>query len=49
MSIEKYYQRRFGCTRNQYRRIVKGAVYKPHLDGTEEEYETRKLLIGGSQ
>tara|TARA_B100000287_G_scaffold376708_1_gene378021 strand:- start:14 stop:163 length:150 start_codon:yes stop_codon:yes gene_type:complete len=45
MAIDNYYMRRYGCTRNQYRRIKHGVVYKEALDGTEEEYEHRKSLI----
>lgn len=44
---DNYYLRRYECTRNQYRRIVNGVVYREHLDGTKEEYTIRKMRILG--
>ena len=41
----KKYEKKYGCTRNQYRRIINGAVYNPALDGSLEDYEARKKMI----
>lgn len=43
---DNYYQRRFGCTRNQYRRVVNDVKYNEALDGPQSEYEERKKNIG---
>jgi len=43
---DNYYQRRFGCTRNQYRRIINDVKYDEALDGPKSEYEKRKKTIG---
>jgi len=43
---DNYYQRRFGCTRNQYRRIINDVKYDEALDGPKSEYEERKKNIG---
>ena len=37
--------RRFGCTRNQYRRIKNMVRYNPTLDGDEDEYKARRIKI----
>jgi hypothetical protein len=42
----KKYEKKYNCTRNQYRRIVNGAPYQLELDGPYEEYTARKELIG---
>ena len=43
---DNYYQRRFGCTRNQYRRVINDVKYDEALDGPKSEYEKRKKNIG---
>jgi|TARA_R100000482_G_C5132465_1_gene153064 hypothetical protein len=45
MSQDNYYMRRYGCTRNQYRRIMLGTRYQEAFDGPQEEYEERKKII----
>lgn len=45
MNRDNYYMRRYGCTRNQYRRIMNNTRYNEGFDGPIEEYEARKKLI----
>ena len=45
MKDEKKYEKRYNCTRNQYRRIIQGAPYSAGLDGGVNEYNKRKKLI----
>tara|TARA_R110001592_G_scaffold161715_1_gene394442 strand:+ start:1690 stop:1860 length:171 start_codon:yes stop_codon:yes gene_type:complete len=42
---DNYYKRRFGCTRNQYRRVKNMVRYDPIIDGDEEEYKLRRSKI----
>ena len=49
MKDEKKYEKRYNCTRNQYRRIIQGAPYSAGLDGGVNEYNKRKKLIMASQ
>ena len=43
--IDNYWINKYGCTRNQYRRIVQNAPYVSQLDGSVEEWNNRKLKI----
>ena len=45
MNRDNYYMRRYGCTRNQYRRIMNKTRYQEGFDGSLDEYEKRKKLI----
>ena len=47
MSEDNYYMRRYGCTRNQFRRIKNNVAYKEHLDGDVEEWKERRIKILG--
>ena len=40
----KKYEKKYGCTRNQYRRIINGA-----LDGSLKDHEARKKAILGEE
>ena len=42
---DNYYMRRYGCTRNQYRRIMNGTRYQEGFDGPLDEYEQRRKLV----
>ena len=42
---DNYWQERYGCTRNQYRRIIQGAPYNEALDGPWGEYKARMEAI----
>jgi hypothetical protein len=45
----KKYEKKYGCTRNQYRRIINGAPYSPALDGSLKDHEARKKAILGEE
>tara|TARA_B100001175_G_C19502648_1_gene639028 strand:+ start:1744 stop:1899 length:156 start_codon:yes stop_codon:yes gene_type:complete len=47
MSVDNYYMRRYGCTRNQFRRIENKVAYQEHLDGEIEEWKQRRNKILG--
>jgi DNA-binding transcriptional MocR family regulator len=40
--IDNYWNDKYGCTRNQCRRIIQNAPYREHLDGLRDEYNERK-------
>ncbi len=46
---ENMYEKKYGCTRNQYRRIINGAPYSPTLDGSLKDHEARKKAILGEE
>jgi hypothetical protein len=45
MNKDNYYMRRYGCTRNQYRRIINGTRYQEGFDGPLADYEERRKLV----
>ena len=43
------YEKKYNCTRNQYRLIINGAPYEIALDGSYKDYNARKKAILGEE